>query len=89
MRDKTTQALSAALGSLPFPISKQAAIQRLGDATVPTDHGVAVPLADLLQGVPAERFHDYLHASRLVDERWTRLARNLAAVERAERNAAH
>lgn len=88
MPHKSSLALSAALGSLEFPITKEAAIARIGDRTIPTDHGVAVSLADLLRGVAEREFEDYLHAARLVDERWSRLARNLAAVEAAEAGAA-
>lgn len=85
MPDKSSMSIAAALGSLPFPISKNAAIDRIGDRLIPCEPGdVAVPLASVLRGVPAERFDDYLQAARLVENRWSGLSRSLAAVARAE-----
>lgn len=85
MPEKSSMTIAAALGSLPFPITKDAAIDRIGDRLIPCEPGgVAVPLASVLKGVPAERFDDYLHAARLVERRWSGLARSLAEVARAE-----
>lgn len=75
-----------ALGSLPYPISKQEAIRRLGEAEFPYDD-LRVPLANLLRGVPVDDFPDEKAAQRAVGERWTRLARMLEEVSRAERGS--
>lgn len=75
-----------ALGALPYPITKQEAIRRVGEQAFPYED-LRVPLADVLRGVHAERFPDAKAAQRAVDERWSRLARMLDEVSRAERAA--
>lgn len=83
---KGSAAVTAALGTLEFPITKEEAISRIGSWEVPAGDS-RVELADLIRGVPAERFRDVRAATAAVDHRYDRLARNLEAVEDAERRA--
>lgn len=77
-------ALVAALSDVPFPLSKEAAAEWVGGATVALEPGVDVPLADLLRGLPQGQLDDALQASRLVEARWQAIAASLAEVARAE-----
>lgn len=83
---KASAVVTAALGTLAYPVTKQEAIARVGGWQIPYDRETKVPLADLLAGVPVDQFTDVSQAARVVDQHWGRLARNLEAVEQAERS---
>lgn len=74
--------IAAALEGIEFPITKQDLILRLGSARVEVDDEVGAPIAELVKGVPTTRFDDFWTAHRAVDERWNRIAKALAEVER-------
>ena len=82
---KASAAVTAALGTLSFPITKNDAIRAVGEWHIPLDARTRVPLGDLLRGVPAESFGDVAAATAAVDKHWGRLARTVGAIERAER----
>lgn len=67
--------------SLQFPIPKQQAIARVGDAPLGED----LCLADILRGLPEKAFHDPFKAARAADQRLDAILRAVEAVERAER----
>lgn len=84
---KASAAVTAALGTLSFPITKNDAIRAVGKWDIPLDAQTRVPLADLLRGVPTDSFDDVAAATAAVDKHWGRLARTVGAIERAERDA--
>lgn len=86
-RRKASDTVTAALLTLQYPITKQEAIRRVGSWEVPYAADVRLPLANLLQGVPVDTFRDAGAAAAAVDRRWGHMAKNLEAVERAEREA--
>lgn len=65
-------AVTAALGTLPFPVSKEEAIQRVGDWKVPYGDGSTVPLRAILEKVPEDGFEDVGEALIAVDQHWGR-----------------
>ena len=83
---KASTTVTAAMGTLQFPITKEEAISRIGSWEIPAA-GTHVQLADLIRGVPAERFRDMRAATAAVDHRYDRVARNLEAINEAERLA--
>lgn len=90
IKDPETRAkLAAALGTLEYPISKDAAVATLRGWEIPTAgaDAAALPLSDVLKGVSATRFRDATQATRLVERRWGAIAKSIEAVEAAERAA--
>lgn len=67
-------AVTAALGTLSFPIEKKAAIRQVGDWKVPYTNDAKVSLGKILEAVPNERFEDVGQAVRAVDAHWGRVA---------------
>lgn len=84
---RAAAAMTAVLGRLSFPISKEDAIREVGDWEIPYDRDTRVPLGDLLRGVQVERFGDVGDATAAVDRHWVWLARALDEVEAAQRRA--
>lgn len=82
---KGSERIADALRGVAYPVTKQELIARLADIVLEVDEHTVQSLPDLVRGVPVARFHDEAHARRAVDARWSRIARNLAAVEQAER----
>lgn len=81
---KASAAVTAALGTLPYPVTKHEAIARVGDWQVPLDKDTSVSLADILNGISADQFENVGQASRVVDQQWGRIARTLEDVARAQ-----
>lgn len=79
-----SETIAAAFRKVEFPISKQELIRKLGNAAVVYDQDAVAPIAELVRGIPAIRFDSVNQARRAVDARWEKLAKNLAAIERAE-----
>lgn len=81
---RASEEVAQALSRVEFPITKQELIVKLGDARLFYDAETVAPMADVVRGLAATRFSNVVEARRMVDQRWARLVRNLAAVERAE-----
>ena len=79
-----SETIAAAFRKVQFPITKAELILKLGDAAVVFDRDAIAPIAEIVRGIPAIRFDSVNQARRAVDARWEKVARNLAAVERAE-----
>lgn len=81
---KGSERIEEALRAVEFPISKNDLVYALQGQSI--DLGdTRAQLADIVRGIPRARFTDIATARQAVDTRWARLAKNLAAVEQAER----
>lgn len=69
-------AISAAFATLPMPATKEQAIARVGEWKIPYDkeRNRSVPLRELIETLPVERFDDPGQAAQLVDRQWGRIA---------------
>lgn len=74
---EASASITAALSTLPFPITKQEAIGRVGDWKVPVG-GDRVPLSQMLEAMPKEDFTDPADAINAVDQHWGRMVANLS-----------
>lgn len=83
---RASEEVAEALSKVAFPITKQELIVKLGDARLFYDPETAAPLAEIVRGIQASRFSNAGEAQRMVDQRWARVVKSLAAVERAEEN---
>lgn len=78
--------LTEALASLPYPISKSAALDKVGRLPLPNqDADIQVSVGNILQGVRTSTFLDAQHAEQAIFERWERFSRSLGAIEAAKR----
>lgn len=84
---KASAALTAALGTLSYPISKEAAIEAIGTWKIGHIKDVPVALGNMLKGVPDEEFRDVSHAARALDQHWGRMLANLDAMAAVEAKA--
>ncbi|HEX2021387.1 MAG TPA: hypothetical protein VHH36_01635 [Candidatus Thermoplasmatota archaeon] len=84
---QASAAVTAALGTLDFPISKREAIRKVGDWSIPVASDLKVPLGNILRGVPEDDFADVSQAANAVDRHWGRIAQSLHEVEKAEKRA--
>jgi hypothetical protein len=82
---KASAAVTAALGTLSYPITKQEAIAKVGDWKIPYSADMRLPLGHMLKGIPEDHFADVSQATAVVDKHWGRIAQNLEAIEKAER----
>lgn len=81
---RASEQIAQALATVEFPITKQELIVRLDGRWLEHDEETAAALSDILKGVAASRFSTAREAQRAVDQRWARVAKSLAAIERAE-----
>ena len=81
---KGSERIDEALRGVEFPISKNDLVLALQGQSIDLGDTRAA-LADLVKGIPRAKFTDITTARQAVDTRWARFARNLAAVEQAER----
>lgn len=78
---EASASMTAAFATLPYPVTKQQAVEKLGDWKVPLAEGERVPLRKLLEGMPEEEFSDPTQAVRAVDQHWGRMVANLRDAE--------
>lgn len=82
---KGSERIDEALQAVEFPISKMDLVRALQGESI--DLGdTRAQLADIVRGIPKAKFNDVVTARQAVDARWARFAKNLAAVEQAERS---
>ena len=75
--EAASAAVTAAFSLLPYPITKDAAIEAVGGWSVPCDDGTRVPLAAMLAALPVDRFEDPAQAAEAVDRHWGDVTRTL------------
>ena len=74
---EASASITAALATLPFPVTKEEAIGRVGNWKVPVGRE-RVPLARMLEAMPKEEFADPADAINAVDQHWGRMVANLS-----------
>lgn len=82
---KGSHAINEALRGVEFPISKPDLVLALQGHSIDLGDTRAL-LADIVRGVPRAKFDDAISARKAVDARWASFAKNLAAIEKAERS---
>lgn len=75
--------ITAALGTLKYPIEKDAAADKVQKWRIPMEEQ-EVSLADILEHVPKDRFLDVADATKAVDQHWGRIHDLLVGAEKME-----
>lgn len=83
---EASAAITAALGTLSYPVEKDAAIRKVGDWKVPYGEEARVPLAQILEAIPTERFSHVGEATSAVDAHWGRIAETLQGLAATEQD---
>lgn len=69
--------VAAALGLADFPAGKKDLDKKVGGWKIPLGNGATVPLRELLEAVPKERFIDHPDALNAIDHHWRDAIENL------------
>ena len=73
---EASASITAAFATLPYPVSKEEAMRKVGEWKVPLGDE-KIPLGRLLEGMPVEEFSDTTDAIRSIDQHWLRMTASL------------
>lgn len=76
---KSSASISAALGTIRFPATREDLITKLAAWSVPLEDGERVPFGEIAALVPRERFETPIEASRTIDRHWADIRKHLGA----------
>jgi hypothetical protein len=74
---KASAVISAALGTVDYPIEKAEMTKRIGHWEVPIDREKKVPLSKILDRIPHDRFDDLSRAQNEIDHHWRAVVQDL------------
>ena len=69
--------MTAALATLPYPISREEAANALDDWPIPISADLAVSAGRILDALPERGFEEPGEAVRAVDKHWGEIARRM------------
>lgn len=75
--EAASAAVTAAFSILPYPITKDEAIEAVGGWPVPCGDGKRVVLGRMLDLLPQDEFREPMEAVREMDRHWAELQRRL------------
>lgn len=72
---EASAAVTAAMSLLPYPISKDMAIEAVGSWNVPCGEGKSVLLGRMLEALPVDEFESPARAVQEMDRHWGDVSR--------------
>lgn len=73
--------ISAALGTVKFPATREDLITKIGGWPVPLDRATKVPFGEIAKLLPHERFDDLVEAQNEIDHHWADIRKLVAQNE--------